>query len=128
MANEEWNVQVSIKHGPDLQYLTNVRGFTARDVLDNLRDLGDKGREFTEAITAYVALETVRNQFDAEPVGRYGSDDRGRQDNKGGGVERCQAHNLPREYRTGVKGDKKWSAWFCTVDKSQGQCAPRWVD
>lgn len=125
--SDDWGIQVSIKHGPNQSYMTNVRGYTASEIADHLRHLGEKAQEIQTGIIAFLATETIRNEFpDTQPVreSRYGNDDR----NSGGGGERCAVHGLPRVFRSGEKNGKRWAGWMCAAEKHQNPCAPKWAD
>lgn len=126
--SDDWGIQVSIKHGPNQQYMTNVRGYTATEIAEHLAHLGEHSHAIQEGITAFLSGETVRDQFPgAEPVreSRYGSNDN-RQQSSGG--KSCAVHNLPRSYKTGQKNGKGWAGYFCTADKSANPCAVEWVE
>lgn len=126
-GNDDWGIQISLKHGPNNQYMTNVRGYTATEIAEHLAHLGEHSNRIQEGINTFLAVETMRNQFpELEPVreSRYGSND-----NRpaGGGEDLC-AHNLPRKFMSGVKNGKAWKGMFCPLEKNQNPCAPKWLD
>lgn len=143
---EDWGIQVSIKHGPtddrgNSQYMTNVRGYTAREVADHLADLGDQGAKIQEGINAFLAVETVKRTFpEAERV----RDDRReeRREERGSRDERprdtgkfkdrdgelCRGHDMPRRWKE-VKSSKdgKWYELLECTAKSD-PCKAIWPD
>jgi len=127
--DDDWAIQLSIKHGPGQQYMTNVRGYTARDVLEHVENLAELSSAIDAAVTAFLSHETVRDAFpQAERASRYGSDDRGRSNSGGGNAPVCKGHERPREYKSGSKNGKKWAGWFCTASKNDNPCAVQWDD
>lgn len=123
MSNEDWSVQVSIKHGPNDDrgnplYMTNVRGHTARDVRDQLADLASWSDDMAKNIAGFVATGVVRQQFpDAERLTERARPSAGKE---------C-AHGA-REYKTGRSAKGDWAGWFCRETNKAAQCAVAWVD
>lgn len=124
MSNEEWSVQVSIKHGPvddrgNPLHMTNVRGHTARDVRDQIADLAEHADRINAGIAEFAGSTAAiprQRQADSQTASR-----------DAGGGKRC-AHG-PREYKSGSKKDgSKWEGWFCPAPSKAEQCAVSWVD
>ena len=121
MTNDDWLLQTSIKHGPKNDkgepiYLTNIRGWTADDLLARAKDLAGVKPQLDAAITAFIAADAIHDQFpQTEQV---------TQPTTGG--KRC-AHG-DRVFQQGVKAGKPWSGWFCPLPKDTvGKCSPEWA-
>lgn len=129
MANDDsggWLVQVSVKHGPEDSkgnplYLTNVRGYTVRDVREQAAELAEWADRLFKDVAAFTAVGAVRERFpDSERVPER---DRPRASSEG---KSC-AHGT-REYRTGSKDGKPWAGWFCQSQSKADKCAVMWLD
>lgn len=131
--NEDWAIQLSIKHGPNLQYMTNVRGYTAADVRDHLEGLAEMGKDITEHANAYLALETLQTKFSTEPVNNDRRSGGGGSPRGGGGFasrdgEKCEPHGLPRKYKK-IRS-KKNGEWYELLECThpQNPCDTIWPD
>lgn len=65
---EDWAVQVSIKHGPpddrgNPQYMTNIRGASAAEVLGHASELAEFATELNAYLNTFVAGESLVREF-----------------------------------------------------------------
>ena len=130
MTNDDWLLQTSIKHGPKNDkgepiYMTNLRGYTANEILGRAQELASVGPQLDQAITAFLALDTMREVLQTELIHTQHQPQQPQQAQQQQ-VPTC-AHG-PRKWTTGQKNGKQWSAWFCPQPKGQSQCSPQWAD
>lgn len=140
---EDWGIQLSIKHGPtddrgNPLYMTNVRGYTAREILDHMKNLAEHGPALTDASNAYAAVQTVQRQFPdtarIQPTSRY--DVAQAQPQGQASVlrhrdgELCRPHQLPMRYKSGVakSSGKPYELLECSAEKQQNPCDTIWPD
>lgn len=118
-TQEDWNIQVTIKHGPKDDRgvpvnMTNIRGYTARDISDLAEGLGEYSDKIQEGITGFLAKDTIKQSFpEAKAI-----DSRAERDDRrdGGGSsfknrdgEICGPHQLPMKWKQiKSKKDGKW--------------------
>lgn len=129
-TSDDWAIQVSLKHGPNFQYLTNVRGYTATEIKEHLAHLAEHAAGIDAAIAGFVGLGAVRDQPTAEPEqeqygSRYGGGGKKTLRERDG--EMCEPHRLPMRYKSGVSGKgNKYELLECT--SRQNPCDAIWPD
>lgn len=124
-----WLVQASVKFGPHDDKnvpvnLANFRGTTAQDVADQISDAIDK--RIAALCNDFAAVATIQGQFpQTVPVAQQPQEQYAQQPQTNGRL--CDAHRLPRVYKSGTKNGKGWAGWFCSADKNQNPCAVEWT-
>jgi len=127
--SDDWGIQLSIKHGPNLQYMTNVRGYTATEIAEHCEHLAEHGTRIEKAVAEFVALGVVMGEFDVEPVreqstSRYGGGKKTLAERNG---ELCEPHRLPMKYKSGKsKAGNNYELLECT--SKNNPCDAIWPD
>lgn len=128
---EDYSVQISVKHGPNLSVMTNVRGPDFATVAGHWGEGATFGGQIHGNISQFLALEALTEGglapepvFDPQP--RYATPAPAPVASNAA-VKPCpvSAGRMHR-YKTGVskKSGKPFAGWYCDADV----CAVDWVD
>lgn len=129
---DDWAIQVTIRHGAKDDKgvpvnMTNIRGYTARDIADQASGLGEYSDQIQAGIAMFLAKDAIKQAFPEAkqleaPARSSGNSFKDRDG------EICEPHKLPMRYKEvrSSKTGKLHELLECSAAKSQNPCDTIW--
>jgi hypothetical protein len=110
-VSEQHDIQISIKHGPNSAYMTNLRGNTAAEVVSHAVELAAVWADIEGAVATIRATDVIAQAFPGTTAG-------GQTVVEGDPNAPFCTHGQRRKFISGTskKTGKPYSMWVCEVE------------